>query len=174
MISSNGETAVRYVLLLTNDESGLTGFPATLLPNGRVLVRDLPVEHLKGICPGEVVIIPAVDSTLPVQRVRPVSTRAQRTTEKSPTVVAVITLARAVADVPLPDSESTSALLDGLSERFDGDLVAGLQSVGSTAVLTPLGAEFVAQDAGAECTEPVVIVGMLNTLTICDVLGIFC
>jgi len=163
-----------YVLLLTNDEAGLTGFPGTLLPNGRVLVRDLPFERLRGICPGEIVVIPSIDSDLRVRRVRAIGTRAQRATEDSPTVLAVIRLAHRVADVPLPDSVSTREALDALRERFDGDIGAGLAAAGMSATLVAPGDESAARIRRVECADPLVHVGPLNDLSLCDWLGIFC
>ena len=56
-----------YVLLLTNDDAGLTGFRGDLLPNDRVLIKDLPVERLDGICPGEVLVIPLRSPAFPGQ-----------------------------------------------------------------------------------------------------------
>lgn len=172
--SSSSDDSAPYVMLLTSDGAGLTGFPATLLPNAQVLVRNLPVEHLTGIGSGEIIIIPSPNSDLPVQRVRATGTLAQLTNENSPTAFAVITLSRPVADVPLPDSASTREALEALRDRFDGDLAAGLQAEGMTATLLPVDAQRVASTARVVCTEPLVRVGPLRDFSLCDILPVHC
>jgi len=171
--------SVPYVLLLTNDADGLTGFPGTLLPNGRLLVRSLPVERLDGICPGEVVVIPPPGSQEPVQRVRPTGTRARRSSERAPTVTAVITLSRPVAHIPIPEEAATPAAFDKLMSENDGDIVAALGAAGMK--ITSLrsadaarGADARQRDAGATCTAPEVQIGLEASMSLCDWLGIFC
>ena len=173
MTSSNGDSTP-YVLLLTNDKAGLTGFPASLLHNGRVLVRDLPVERLGGICPGEILVIPSPDSGLPVQRLRATGTRAQVASKDSPTAVAVITLSSPVADVALPESASTKEALEALKDRYDGDLAAGLQAEGMKVELLPVDNVNCFPADRVDCTEAVVHVTPLGDFTLCDWLGIFC
>lgn len=145
-----------------------------MLPNGRVLVRDLPFERLRGICPGEIVVIPSVDSGFPVQRVRAIATRAQRARNDSPTVLAVIRLARRVADIPLPESVSTREALVALTARFDGDVAAGLEAAGMRATLFAAEPEDLVRAPIVECADPLVEVGPISSLSLCDWLGIFC
>ncbi|WP_146135309.1 hypothetical protein [Antricoccus suffuscus] len=163
-----------YAMLLTKDEAGLTGFPATLLPGNRILVRDLPFERLDGICPGEVSVLPPPGSDLPVRRAQPTGTFAHRATEDAPTVTAIITLATPVADVRVPDHLTTEKHFEDLISRFDGDLHAGLAAEGMrTALLTD---ERVLTKAPRKitCTPPQVVVGMKYRWSLCSWLGIFC
>ena len=174
MTGSNGDGSVPYVLLLTNDEAGLTGFPASVLGNTRILVRDLPVERLRGICSGEVLFIPSPESGRPVQRFRAIGTRAQVTSDKSPTALAVITLSSPIGEVSLPESASTPEALEDLKNRFDGHLAAGLDAAGVKIELLPVDrVSFLPADR-VKCTEPVVHVGLLQSFSLCDWLGIGC
>ena len=149
-----------YVLLLTNDDAGLTGFRGDLLPNDRVLIKDLPVERLDGICPGEVLVIPPPGSSGGVLRVRPTGTKAFRETADSPTVVAVVILASPVAHIPLPDTLTAPAFQDLVAER-GGDVIAALRDGGVTC--TALTAEQLAKSRKAQhqpdrCTPPKITV----------------
>ena len=155
-----------YVLLLTNDDAGLTGFRGDLLPNDRVLIKDLPAERLDGICPGEVLIIPPPGSSGEVLRVRPTGTTAFREAEDSPTVIAVVSLAFPVANIPLPDALTKTGFHDLVVEH-GGDVVAGLRAGGVTrtaltADQVALTADRVAQsgnagDGPSQCTPPVIV-----------------
>ncbi len=163
-----------YAMLLTKDEAGLTGFPATLLPGNRILVRDLPFERLDGICPGEVSVLPPPGSDLPVRRAQPTGTFAHRATENAPTVTAIITLATSVADVRVPEHLTTEKQFEDLISRFDGDLHAGLAAEGMrTALLTE---ERVVAKAPRKitCTPPQIVVGAKYRWSLCSWLGIFC
>jgi len=155
-----------YVLLLTNDDAGLTGFRGDLLPNNRVLIKGLPAERLDGICPGEVLVIPPLGSSGAVLRVRPTGTKAFREADDSPTVIAVVSLASPVANIPLPDALTEKGFHDLVVEH-GGDVVAGLRAGGVTrTALTPdqlaLIADRVAVSGNAgdepnQCTPPDII-----------------
>ena len=149
-----------YVLLLTNDDAGLTGFRGDLLPNDRVLIKDLPAERLDGICPGEVLIIPPPGSSGEVLRVRPTGTTAFRETADSPTVIAVVSLAFPVANIPLPDALTKTGFHDLVVER-GGDVIAALRAGGVTC--TALTAAQLARSRKAQikpdrCTPPEITV----------------
>ena len=167
-----------YALLLTNDEAGLTGFPATLLPGNRILVRDLPFERLDGICPGEVSVLPPPGSDLPVRRTQPTGTFAHRSTKDAPTVTAIITLASAVADVRVPDHLTTEKHFEDLIRRYDGDLHAGLAAEGMrTGLLTDervLTKTTPTTKPKITCTPPEIVVGGQLRWSLCSWLGIFC
>ena len=149
------EESAPFVLVLTRDDAGFNGFPAELLPNGRVLINDFPFARLNGICPGEVVVIPE-SASAPIQRVQPIGTRALRV-NGAETVTAVITLEHPVADIPLPESLRTEQALREMITRTNGDIVTGLRSAGMT--IRPLAPEAIARRRKAPrptCTPPVV------------------
>jgi hypothetical protein len=166
-----------FVLVLTRDDAGTNGFPADLLPNGRVLIRDFPFDRLGGICPGEVVVIPE-SARQPIQRVRPIGTRALRV-HGSETVTAVVTLEHPVADIPLPQSLRSKEALRDMINQNNGDILTGLRSAGMT--IRPLGPEALAtlrpRSPQPTCTPAEVRDGDAVTdpsFGICDWLGIFC
>lgn len=169
------EEAAPFVLVLTRDDAGFNGFPADLLPNGRVLIKDFPFDRLNGICPGEVVVIPE-SAGEPIQRVRPIGTRALRV-NGADTVTAVVTLEHPVADIPLPQSLQTEhALLDMITQT-NGDILTGLRSAGMT--IRALAPEAISarrpRAPRPTCTPPEVRDGdTFASFSLCDWLGIFC
>jgi|SRR6478672_10631701 hypothetical protein len=171
------EESAPFVLVLTRDDAGFNGFPADLLPNGRVLIKDFPFDRLGGICPGEVVVIPE-SARQPTQRVRPIGTRALRVAGAE-TVTAVVTLEHPVADIPLPQSLQSEEALRDMITRHNGDILTGLRSAGMT--VRPLAPEALAalrpKAPRPTCTPPEVRDGdaVIDTsFSICDWLGIFC
>ncbi len=163
-----------YALLLTKDEAGLTGFPATLLPGNRIFVRDLPFERLDGICPGEVSVLPPPGSDLPVRRAQPTGTFAHRATKDAPTVTAIITLSTSVADVRVPEHLTSEKHFEELISRFDGDLHAGLAAEGMRTGLLTDERVLAKTSPKITCTPPEIMVGGQYRWSLCSWLGIFC
>ena len=177
MRHTSEQESVPFVLVLTRDRAGFNGFPADLLPNGRVLIKDFPFDRLNGICPGEVVVIPESPGE-PIQRVHPVSTRAMQV-NGADTVTAVITLEHPVADIPLPQSLQTEQALRDMITETNGDILTGLRSAGMT--IRPLAPEVISarrpRAHRPTCTPPEVRDGDAITdasFSLCDWLGIFC
>jgi hypothetical protein len=169
------EQSAPFVLVLTRDDAGVTGFSADLLPNGRVLIKDFPYDRLNGICPGDVVVIPE-SAGAPIQRVRPIGTRALRV-NGGDTVTAVITLEHPVADIPLPESLRTEHALRDMITRTNGDILAGLRSAGMTIRPLAPGAGRRPKGPRPACSPPEVRDGDAITdasFSLCDWLGIFC
>lgn len=122
-----------YVILLTRDAAGVTGFPGILLPDDKVAIQNVPQERLPGIEFGEVVVVPPPDSTIPVRRVRPASATWFRDARNDrPTVV--VDLAQSVADVRV--SISHPQLIDQLTQH-EGDIGLALRSAGLVISLRP-------------------------------------
>lgn len=165
---------IGYPLLLTNDEAGLSGFAATLLPGDRVFVRDLPFERLDGICAGEVVLIPPPGSDLPVRRARPTGSFAHRVSNDAPTVTAIVTLASPVADVRIPEHLTNEKHFEDLLNRHDGDLHAGLVAEGMRTSLLAADQVLARPPQKIVCTPPQITVGYQLRWSLCSWLGIFC
>lgn len=129
----HGNTGL-YVLLLTRDEIGVSGFPGILVPGDQVMVPDLPADRLYGIEAGEIVVIPPPESEQEVLRVRATRTDALRV-DGAETVTAVIHLAGSVAQVPRGQISTPEAFQELVLNRHPGDLISGLRAVGVTPTL---------------------------------------